>query len=882
MKQHARDYLSDYKVKNSSRKWLCLLIDKVLDSNGKIGSSEEEEILKEILKENGLDSQIIQNQTNQTVEQENKTISNLLLTKITHQKGVNALISNQQITFSPNFTLIYGLNGVGKSGYFRIIHEIAGGSKQKKILENVHIPDSSGGDIEVDIDFSLDSGQTTQNYKWFNKGMRGVEPFNQIRVFDSEYLPIFLDERESSIDVKPLGLHLFQVIIQSIERIKIKLTELKQREDLLKPNLSPLAAMIKSHDTKTLILKNIFDENERHFLLNDNLSFVQEDLDKLELLKKQKQELLAQNIEDKKKLLDRDIKGLINFQSDLMSLEKKIQSLTKQTSEVVKSCLEKEKVRDEQIKTFEALQNIQQGREWQEFIESAKRYHEVLEDSRNDECIYCHQKLTSEALQLVQSYSKYLEDQSQKNFKNVEIEIKSLSEQLNFPTDFDSFEIFKDIRGETGKVDNTLVSAVEIMLLDAKNQKTKLQESLVNKTIIDENYISDLLGVCDAVAKLIDQKKKLSSDIYQSDEAKKLQVALLDKDIALLGDKQTLSNHKDQLKQYFDCCDQSEKYGKINQSIGTTSTLTILGSQAENDLLTSKIKKSFEAELAELSAPGKSMKIELEKSGASKGKTFTRLKIVKTNAREVLSEGEQKKVALALFLSEITNQNNKNPVVFDDPVTSLDHEISDKLAKRLIALSKERQVIIFTHNLSFAKQLMEGVTIHQVNCEHHVIDRSSTVIGRVNLQESPKMANINNLRDKYNLSVKHYETLGAEDREKSLAAAFSYLRCACEGLIEESLFAKTLERFSDQVKVQNLECAVLEKEIAQRIVDLHGKISEQGKMHNHSDYLTPISLQDFKDRKQEFESLHAEIESKRKSNSRERDEKKKVSLLSKW
>ena len=64
-----------------------------------------------------------------------------------------------------------------------------------------------------------------------------------------------------------------------------------------------------------------------------------------------------------------------------------------------------------------------------------------------------------------------------------------------------------------------------------------------------------------------------------------------------------------------------------------------------------------------------------------------------------MSEGEQKAVALALFISEISLSNNKSTIIFDDPVNSLDHRIMYNLAGLLLSL--ENQIIIFTHNKMF-------------------------------------------------------------------------------------------------------------------------------------------------------------------------------------
>ena len=69
------------------------------------------------------------------------------------------------------------------------------------------------------------------------------------------------------------------------------------------------------------------------------------------------------------------------------------------------------------------------------------------------------------------------------------------------------------------------------------------------------------------------------------------------------------------------------------------------------------------------------------------------------NIKDILSEGEQKAVALALFISEISLSNNKSTIIFDDPVNSLDHRIMNNLAELLLSL--ENQIIIFTHNKMF-------------------------------------------------------------------------------------------------------------------------------------------------------------------------------------
>ena len=84
----------------------------------------------------------------------------------------------------------------------------------------------------------------------------------------------------------------------------------------------------------------------------------------------------------------------------------------------------------------------------------------------------------------------------------------------------------------------------------------------------------------------------------------------------------------------------------------------------------------------------------------NKGKQQTEL-MIRSNkdVTTILSEGEQKATALALFLAEIYLSHNKSTIVFDDPVNSLDHRMMQALSDLLMHV--DNQIIIFTHNKMF-------------------------------------------------------------------------------------------------------------------------------------------------------------------------------------
>jgi len=63
-------------------------------------------------------------------------------------------------------------------------------------------------------------------------------------------------------------------------------------------------------------------------------------------------------------------------------------------------------------------------------------------------------------------------------------------------------------------------------------------------------------------------------------------------------------------------------------------------------------------------------------------------------------------VALAAFISELATSDNNSGIVFDDPVSSLDHEYREQVAQRLAGMAaRERQVVVFTHDIAFVSWL---------------------------------------------------------------------------------------------------------------------------------------------------------------------------------
>jgi len=175
----------------------------------------------------------------------------------------------------------------------------------------------------------------------------------------------------------------------------------------------------------------------------------------------------------------------------------------------------------------------------------------------------------------------------------------------------------------------------------------------------------------------------------------------------------------------------------------------------------------------------------------------------------VLSEGEKTCVALAGFLAELETTNNGSGIVFDDPVSSLDHHYRLRVARRLIAAAKERQVVVFTHDIVFLLMLTkyarkEGVTLKESSLRrggprHGVPEEgppwvAMTVIKRIGV-----------LRKELQTAAALLRKGDRPTYEQKAEWIYERLRQSWERAVEEVLLNEVVVRFGDGVSTQRLK-----------------------------------------------------------------------------
>lgn len=246
------------------------------------------------------------------------------------------------------------------------------------------------------------------------------------------------------------------------------------------------------------------------------------------------------------------------------------------------------------------------------------------------------------------------------------------------------------------------------------------------------------------------------------------------------------------------------------KKLTNTKFLSLKKGELAESLITDAFVKRFNAELKTLGAAH--VKIELVKSKVSKGRVLHKLQLrgaAQAGLVDVLSEGETRIVSIAAFLADVTGKSSSAPFVFDDPISSLDQSYEEAVVQRLIDLSKDKQVIVFTHRLSLLgifRHFAENKAI-----KPDVIGIRSAAWGAgeptpIPLSQNEIKTALNILLNQRYFDMKKTNESGDfECAEILLKALCSEFRTLVERSIENDLLCGVVQRFQRPVSTKKLK-----------------------------------------------------------------------------
>ncbi len=228
--------------------------------------------------------------------------------------------------------------------------------------------------------------------------------------------------------------------------------------------------------------------------------------------------------------------------------------------------------------------------------------------------------------------------------------------------------------------------------------------------------------------------------------------------------------------------------------------------------VTEELKKALNAEFQALGIGHIKAKL---KERNDRGKMYHQLLLDLPTTRridEILSEGEQRVIALSAFFAELTLANHSGGIVLDDPVSSLDHWRRRNVARRLVNESKRRQVIVFTHDTSFLGQLRDEIDVSGVPSSTSFLEWQGGYPGYVNdglpWDHQGYKARINALEQAQSKLSKGWPPYPGEKEIAAIRHEYDRLRATLERVIQDVVFNGVVKRYRDWIKVDSLEDVV--------------------------------------------------------------------------
>jgi hypothetical protein len=241
-----------------------------------------------------------------------------------------------------------------------------------------------------------------------------------------------------------------------------------------------------------------------------------------------------------------------------------------------------------------------------------------------------------------------------------------------------------------------------------------------------------------------------------------------------------------------------------------TRGLTKLGGDLTKKYVTDALTKGFDAELTTLGFTA--LELELKPAGAQRGQLYHKLLLKHATRAEVptvVSEGESRCIALAAFMAELQSAGHESAIVFDDPVSSLDHRWRSSVARRLVDAARTRQVVVFTHDLVFLAAVLSEAEVASVSAETQTIARDREFAGRISTglpwNGLPTKKRIGWLRDQWTKADKAFRTEGQNVYDPLATGMYAKLRQTWERAIEEVLLNQVVLRFRPGIETNRLK-----------------------------------------------------------------------------
>jgi len=446
---------------------------------------------------------------------------------------------------------------------------------------------------------------------------------------------------------------------------------------------------------------------------------------------------------------------------------------------------------------------------WKTMWEAARRYSQhayhqnafpvVADEAR---CVLCHQELVDDAKQRLQDFEAFVQG---------DVEAAATAAVTDYDATFNALPVAPDENAlaqacqAAGLIDEPLINGIKMFWRNIMASHHAIQVDA------DLNAAFPVIAPPAVMAALYAKITELTVQASQHDQdAANFNRANAIQEKKELDAKKWTAQQSEAIKAEMIRLKKSAEYDGWLRLTNTSSITTKAGQVAEAAITEAYISR-FNDELKKLGAT--KIKVKLIKTRADKGRTFHAIQLEGATAKpeEILSEGERRIISLAAFLSDVAEKPSASTFIFDDPISSLDQDFELAVAKRLVELAKNRQVLVFTHRLSLYVAL-ESETKKmgdEWRKQHHNTKWIESFAGSAGqtAEESARSVNTskanNILLAKVGDAKRKGEQEGADAYRNLASGLCSEIRILLERTVENDLLNSIVVRYRNSVTTEN-------------------------------------------------------------------------------
>jgi energy-coupling factor transporter ATP-binding protein EcfA2 len=740
---------------------------------------------------------------------QSSSAGSISLSKLGNLTNVNRLASSNAILFgvSPGLTVIYGDNGTGKSGYARVIRKACRARGLSVAIEpNLY---QNGLVDPAKADFTVRVNGIEKVLVWKDGGVADAD-LGRILFFDGHCAEHYVHE-DGGTSFSPSGLDVLTKLTRVCDSLKDRIAKrMKSTQDVVDAfkKTWPLHQGTKV----STFLQNLSAASDEGKIA----SLSQWDAISSARLEKVRT-LLAVNALQQSAATQAAANRIKSLREKLTT---QIEALNEQ-SLVNLQQTHSELVAAQSASTLASTQQFERGYltgtggdSWRLMWEAARRF--SIEEAYPEApfpniatdalCVMCQTPLTETASTRLSRFEAFVKNETT---RIAEQKRKQLNIQL------ETIEALASLQPELILIESDLGTAESALnaLISASISECSLRKESLLKAAKTGDWQTVAKIPSDPTA-AIQKLEKTKSDQAVAEAAlhDPAARATLQSELNELADREWLSTNSDLVVEQIG---RLKKLSRLQSAQADTSTsqVTSKATSLSKTLVTDALCSAFAAEILALGL--RTIKVELRAAGGQKGlmKFGVRLAGISSNAvGKVASEGEKRCIAFALFLAELSQTSDASALVFDDPVSSVDHRHRERIAGRIAKEALNRQVIVFTHDPVFLHDLQTNIAKLKASINLGFVQWNKDTPGEwvegLPWKWKSPAERFDLLRKEQQVLAKTISAQPNEEDELQIRRIYARLRGTLERIIETQIFGDAISRFRTYINVKNIERVV--------------------------------------------------------------------------